>query len=150
MEAAAVARSRRPVTRTSLGDDLRRLGVRPGAVLLVHTSVSALGWVCGGAQAVVEALLDAVGAEGTLGVPTHTSGNSDPAEGQTPPVPKAWWPAVREHMPAFDPACTPSRLGAVPALVRPWPGARRSADRQYSFAAVRPTPVRLGAALLPD
>src|SRR3954451_23417258 len=145
MEAAAVARSRRPVTRTSLGDDLRRLGVRPGAVLLVHTSVSALGWVCGGAHAVVEALLDAVGAEGTLVVPTHTNGNSDPAEWKTPPVPKAWWPAVREHMPAFDPACTPSRLGAVPELVRTWPGARRSAHPQYSFAAIGPAAGRVCA-----
>src|SRR5919199_5368773 len=105
MEAAAVARSRSPVTRVSLGDDLLRLGVRRGAVLLVHTSVSALGWVCGGAQAVVEALLDAVGADGTLVVPTHTNNNSDPADWQNPPVPQAWWPVVRAHMPAFDPAC---------------------------------------------
>jgi aminoglycoside 3-N-acetyltransferase len=145
MEAAAVARSRSPVTRASLGEDLVRLGVRRGAVLLVHTSVSALGWVCGGAQAVVEALLGAVGGDGTLVVPTHTNNNSDPAEWQNPPVPTAWWPAVRAHMPAFDPARTPSVLGAVPELVRTWPGARRSAHPQYSFAAVGPDAERVCA-----
>src|SRR3954451_5211693 len=126
MEAAAVARSRRPVTRTSLGDDLRRLGVRPGAVLLVHTSVSALGWVCGGAQAVVEALLDALGPEGTLVVPTPTGGNPDPAGWGPPPVPESWWEPIREHMPPYDPRVTPARgLGAVVEVARTWPGARR-------------------------
>jgi aminoglycoside 3-N-acetyltransferase len=136
MEAAAVARSGAPVTRASLGADLVRLGVRRGAVLMVHSSMSALGWVCGGAQAVVQALLDVVGEEGTLVVPTHTNNNSDPAEWENPPVPEAWWPVVREHLPAFDVARSPSVLGAVPELVRSWPGARRSGHPQYSFAAV--------------
>src|SRR3954471_17749092 len=145
MEAGAVARSRAPVKRASLGADLVRLGVRRGSVLLVHTSMSALGWVCGGAQTVVEALLDAVGKEGTLVVPTHTNGNSAPADWENPPVPEAWWPVVREHLPAFDPARSPSVLGAVPELVRSWPGARRSDHPQYSFAAVGPTAERVCA-----
>jgi aminoglycoside 3-N-acetyltransferase len=126
-----------PVTRTGLAADLGRLGVRPGSVLLAHSSVSALGWVCGGAQAVVEALLDALGAAGTLVVPTHTSGNSDPAAWRHPPVPESWWPVIREHMPAFDPGRTPVQyMGAVTEAVRAWPGARRSAHPQVSFAAV--------------
>ena len=78
-EARSIAASAAPVTRASLAADLGRLGVRPGSVLLVHSSLSALGWVCGGAQALVEALLDALGPDGTLVVPTHTSGNSEPS-----------------------------------------------------------------------
>ncbi len=138
-EARAVAASAAPVTRESLAADLGRLGVRPGSVLLAHSSLSALGWVCGGAQAVVEALLDALGPEGTLVVPTHTNGNSEPSQWRHPPVPEDWWPVIRAKMPAYDPALTPARgLGVVAELARTWPGARRSAHPQDSFAAVGP------------
>src|SRR5919205_2980129 len=54
------------VTRSRLAHDLRALGVRSGAVLMVHTRMSALGWVVGGSETVVRALLDALGPEGTL------------------------------------------------------------------------------------
>jgi aminoglycoside 3-N-acetyltransferase len=56
----------RPVTRSELVRDLRTLGVRPGSVLMVHTRMSAIGWVVGGADVVVMALLDVLGTEGTL------------------------------------------------------------------------------------
>jgi aminoglycoside N3'-acetyltransferase len=84
-----------PVTRSRIADDLGRLGVRRGGVLLAHSSLSTLGWVCGGAQAVVEGLLDALAPDGTLVVPTHTGGNSEPADWRNPPVPRDWWPVIR-------------------------------------------------------
>jgi aminoglycoside 3-N-acetyltransferase len=146
-ETRSIERSSAPVTQAGLADDLRQLGVRPGSVLLVHTSMSALGWMCGGPQAVVGALLDALGPDGTLVVPTHTNANSEPSEWQNPPVPEDWWPVIRAEMPAFDPARTPSGwMGAVPELVRTWPGARRSDHPHYSFAAVGPAaePVTAG------
>ncbi len=55
-----------PRTRESLGADLRALGVTPGMTLIVHSSLSSLGWVCGGPVAVVQALMDVVTPEGTL------------------------------------------------------------------------------------
>ena len=126
-------------TRDGLAADLRSLGVAPGDLLLVHTSVKALGWIPGGPVAVVQALLDAVGEAGTLVVPTQTAANSDPSAWQHPPVPEDWWPVIREHTPAFDPAVTPSEwMGRVPEVVRTWPGARRSAHPQTSFAALGP------------
>jgi aminoglycoside 3-N-acetyltransferase len=138
-EERSIAASAAPVTRESLAADLGRLGVRAGSVLLVHSSLSGLGWVCGGAQTVVQALLDALGDEGTLVVPTHTSGNSEPSVWQHPPVPEDWWPVIRATMPAFDPAVTPARgLGVVVEVARTWPGARRSDHPQDSFAAIGP------------
>ena len=132
-------RSDRPRTRESLSGELRELGVSHGGVLLVHSSLSALGWVCGGAVAVVEALLDVLGPDGTLVVPTHTVGNSDPAVWSNPPVPRAWWPDVRAHMPAYDARLTPSYgVGVVPEVLRSWPGALRSEHPQTSFAALGP------------
>lgn len=120
----------------ALTDDLV-LGVRPGDTLLVHSSLRRLGYVPGGAVAVVQALLGAVGPAGTLVVPTQTSENSDPAGWSRPPVPADWWPVIRAQSPAYDPSLTPSTgMGRVAELVRTWPGARRSAHPQTSFAAV--------------
>lgn len=138
-ERSIIEASVAPVTRGRIAADLGRLGVRPGGVLLVHSSLSALGWVCGRAQAAVEGLLDALAPDGTLVVPTHTNGNSDPASWSNPPVPEDWWPAIRDEMPAYDPRVTPApEMGAIAETVRTWPGARRSAHPHFSFAAIGP------------
>jgi aminoglycoside 3-N-acetyltransferase len=88
MEHEVIARTTRPATVHSLVGELRRLGVEPGMVLLVHSSLSHLGWAAGGAQAVVLALLEAVGRDGTLVMPTH-SYLTDTANWHDPPVPEA-------------------------------------------------------------
>lgn len=138
-EAEAVAAGARPRTRASLAQDLRALGLHGGSVVLVHSSLSSLGWVCGGGVAVVQALTDVLGPDGTLVVPTHTAGNSDPSVWTRPPVPREWWPEIRAHMPAYDARLTPSAgVGVVPEIVRNWPGAARSGHPQTSFAAVGP------------
>ena len=143
-ERSAIARSAVPLTVDSLAADLRRLGLEEGATVLVHSSLSSLGWVCGGAVAVVQALLDVLGPDGTLVVPTHTSDLSDPADWVDPPVPEEWWETIRATMPAFSPQVTPSRgMGAIAEVVRSWPGARRSDHPQVSFAAVGPAADRI-------
>jgi aminoglycoside 3-N-acetyltransferase len=126
-----------PHTVDTLAADLRALGLTEGAVVLLHSALKSVGFVVGGAQAVVQAVLDVIGPEGTLAVPTHTPDNTDPAGWQHPPVPASWWPVIREQAPGFDPARTPSRwMGVVAEAVRTWPGAVRSTHPQVSFAAV--------------
>lgn len=142
-EHAAVASVSSPATVASLQQDLRALGVRAGSTLLLHTSVSSLGWVAGGAVAVVDAVLAALGPAGTVVVPTQTGDLTDPADWGDPPVPESWWPTIRDTVPPYRPAVTPSRgMGLVPELVRTWPGARRSEHPLLSFAALGPAAQR--------
>ena len=67
-------------TVASLTADLRALGVRDGDVLMVHSSLSALGFVAGGPQAVCDALLGAVGPSGTVAMPSQSGDWSDPSD----------------------------------------------------------------------
>jgi aminoglycoside 3-N-acetyltransferase len=128
---------RAPHTVQSLASDLRALGLTAGDTALVHSSARSLGFVAGGTQAVVQALLDVLGPAGTLVVPTHTPDNTDPADWRNPPVPESWWQAIRSQAPGFDRSRTPSRwMGVIAETVRTWPGALRSDHPHVSFAAV--------------
>ena len=127
-------------TRESIAADLDSLGVQAGDTIVLHSSVNKIGFVNGGPVTVVQAILDVLGPNGTLVVPTHTIDNTDPSTWAPPdyvPVPEEWWQAIRDSMPVYDAAVTPSRrMGAVPEVVRTWPGAKRSGHPQTSFAAV--------------
>jgi aminoglycoside 3-N-acetyltransferase len=100
------------LTREQISEGLRRLGLRAGDVVMVHSSLSSLGRVGGGAAAVVSALLDVLGPAGTLVAPTFGT-----------PMP-------------FDVKTSPSGLGAITEAVRCWPGAVRSLHPTHSVAAI--------------
>lgn len=134
-----INRTSSPITVRSMLQDLRKLGVREGDQLLVHSSLSSLGWVCGGAQAVVQALLQSVEAAGTLVMPAQSSDWSDPAEWENPPVPADWIEIIYREMPAYDPAVTPTRgMGRIAELFRTLPETVRSLHPQVSFSAYGP------------
>ena len=98
-----------PLTRRDISEALRALGLRPGAVVFMHSSLSSIGEVDGGADTVVDAVLDALGPEGTLAVPTFCSINR--RRGQT-----------------FEPDTTPSEVGQITNALRsrPEPSAART------------------------
>ncbi|GIO10954.1 AAC(3) family N-acetyltransferase [Cohnella xylanilytica] len=135
-EQRAILRSSNVVTVDSLAEDLRAIGVRAGDTLIVHSSLSRIGWVCGGPVAVVQALMETITPQGNLVMPTHTGDYSEPSKWMKPPVPESWWETIRKTMPAFDPKVTPTRgMGAIPECFRTFAGVLRSDHPALSFAA---------------
>ncbi|MFF2142884.1 aminoglycoside N(3)-acetyltransferase [Kitasatospora sp. NPDC058190] len=124
-----------PLTIAELVDGWRRVGVREGMALIVHSSLSSLGRVEGGAQAVVASLREAVGPGGTVAAPAFTTGTvCDPAPEQTG-VPTPEVAELRAAVPLFHPDL-PSRMGAVAEALRALPESLRSTHPQASVAAV--------------
>jgi aminoglycoside 3-N-acetyltransferase len=135
-EAEIIANTLEPRTRPSLVADLKQLGVEPGMAVLVHSSLSSLGWVNGGSVAVIQALQDVLTPQGTLIMPAHSGDLSDPAGWKNPPVPDSWCEVIRETMPAYDPCTTHTRaIGRVAEHFRTWPGVQRSEHPTLSFCA---------------
>lgn len=134
-----IDRTPEPVTRAAICAALRAAEVSTGASIIVHSSLSRIGWVVGGAHTVVDALLDAVGSRGTVTMPSLSSDLSDPARWEAPPVPESWWPIIRDEMPAFDAGLTPtSHMGAVVECFRHLPAAVRSEHPADSFVSFGP------------
>ena len=124
-----------PNTKDSIKKDLKEIGVREGMTLIVHSSLSSIGWVNGGEVAVIQALMEVITEEGTLVMPTQSALLSDPSEWEMPPVPKEWWQPIRDTMPAFHPAYTPTfAMGKIPETFRSFPDVLRSNHPEVSFA----------------
>ena len=127
---------RQIVLKSDIQAALKALGICKGQILMVHTSLSALGFVCGGAQVVIEALMEAVGPEGTLMMPTQSWKNLDPTAGVHWEEPERWWDLIRQNWPAYDKRITPTNtMGAVAEMFRSWPGTLRSDHPARSVAA---------------
>jgi aminoglycoside 3-N-acetyltransferase len=110
------------LTRQDIVRDLRHLGVEPGMTVLVHSSLSSLGWVEGGAETVIDALLETVSPGGTVLAPTLTGTVRDSPE--EPPV--------------FDPATSACWTGRIPETFRQRRDARRSRHPTHSVSAIGP------------
>ena len=112
--------TRSGIDRRAIVDDLRALGLREGDVVLVHSSLSGLGWVEGGAETVIDALVEAVGPGGTVLFPTLTGTEHDGPE----------------HPPIIELMATPCWTGRVPETARRRPEAMRSVHPTHSVSAI--------------
>ena len=103
------------VTKDDILSGLKEIGLNKADVVVAHGSLSSFGEVDGGAAAVVDAILQALGPTGTLIVPTFN-----------------YKPDV------YDPATTPSLVGKITEEVRARPNAARSLHPTHSVAAIGP------------
>ena len=125
-----------PRTPESLSNDLRELGLATGDSVIVHSSLSSLGHVDGGAATVIEALMDIVTSDGAIVMPTQTSQLRHPTLAFEPVTDPDEVERQLNEMPVFDPATTPTaRMGSIPELFRTLPGVVRADHPLYSFAA---------------
>ena len=106
------------LTKVDIVQGLHQIGLKTGDVVLVHAAMRTLGYVNGGAETVVNALLEVIGKRGTLVVPTFTSAHY-----------------AAEH-PIVDPENDPSEMGIISQTVKMHPGALKSTNWSHSFAVI--------------
>ncbi|MCF0115249.1 MAG: AAC(3) family N-acetyltransferase [Erysipelotrichaceae bacterium] len=124
------------ITEQQIIEGLLNLGLFPGMILEVHSSLSSFGYVLGGAQAVVNALMKTVGKEGTIVMPMQTTDNTEPSEWVNPPVEPEMCQLIREAMPAFDRRGSDTRgMGKIVENFRRRDGVVISAHPAYSYGA---------------
>ena len=124
------------ITKDDISAALKEVGVYAGQSLMVHTSLRKIGYVCGGAQTVIEAQIEAVGEFGTIMMPTQSWKNLDPEDGVHDEVAVEDWQIIRDNWPAYDKQLTPTNtMGAVAEMFRSWPGTIRSDHPARSVSA---------------
>ena len=112
-------------TSARIADAVSALGVRPGGVLLVHSSLSSLtagpsARVEGGPETVIQGLLRALGPQGTLLLPALS------------------YATVHADQTRFDRDTTPSCIGTIPEHFRRRGGTVRSGSPTHSVCATGP------------
>jgi aminoglycoside 3-N-acetyltransferase len=108
------------VTKADLKLAFSSLGLARGDAVVFHTSLSAFGYIDGGADALIDAILETVLPEGTALAPTLTYAREHGPE----------------HPPVFDVRITPSVTGRTPEVFRKRPGAVRSLHPTHSLTAI--------------
>lgn len=104
------------VSKAQLIADLKKLGLEPGMDVMVHSSLNAIGYVKGGADTVVDALLAVIGKRGTLMMPSF---NHRAAQ-------------------VYNVLTTPTTNGAIPDAMWRRAAAVRSDHPTHAVAAIGP------------
>lgn len=115
---------------------LKDIGIKQSMILEVHGALSTFGYVIGGAQTVVDALLEVLGYNGTLIMAMQCGDNSEPANFMFPPLAHALMAKYRHTYPHFDPLNSETRgMGAILDNFRRRRGVVFSRHPSLAFAA---------------
>lgn len=125
-----------PLTKSLLKENFKRMGITPTDTVLVHSSLSKLGYVIGGAQTVIEALKETL-SEGTIVMPAHTGDNSNPEAFENPPLPHKYWNKIyKNNIPAFNKETSvPRGMGKIAEGFLMLKQTKRSNHPMVSFSA---------------
>jgi aminoglycoside 3-N-acetyltransferase len=127
-------RSKPIITKSQLTRDLRELGLSSGQTVMLHASVKNVGWVVGGPDVVLDAILEVLTASGTLMMLASWEDN---------PYDLARWPKERQDAylrdcPAYDPERSRAdrkEMGVLTEYLRTRAGSHRS-RHPFSYVAL--------------
>jgi aminoglycoside N3'-acetyltransferase len=111
------------ISRTMIEKDLKKLGLKKGDTIFLHSSLKSIGYVEGGAPTVIDAIIGVLGSSGTLIVPTYS-------------LKKSMYKTCLDRKYIFDPRTAATQLGIIPATFLRYPGVRRSVHPTHSVSAV--------------
>jgi len=123
------------VSKKDIKITLRELGLKKGDIVGVHSSLSSFGYVEGGADAVIDALLETLGREGTIVMPTHSS---NLARAELTPEEVTVGVAWRYKILPYNPKETPCTTGKISENFRKRNGVIRSLHPVFSIVALGP------------
>jgi aminoglycoside 3-N-acetyltransferase len=123
------------VTKMDVVQGLRAAGIHEGDIIGVHSSLSSFGHVEGGADAVVDGLLEAVGPAGSVVVPSYST-NIERVE--KTPEEDALGMTWKSRILPFDPKSDGCWTGRIPDTFWRRPEALRGTDRTHSLSAIGP------------
>lgn len=104
-------------TKDDLIDGLRNMGLNGTETILIHSSMKSLGEVDGGADTVLDVLIEFF-EDGLLLLPTHT------------------WKTINKDNPIYDPNNSPACVGILPNMFLKREGVIRSLHPTHSMAGI--------------
>lgn len=110
------------ISRDQLKQDFVDLGIQSGETLFVHSAMSKVGYIEGGAETLIEVLQEILGTEGTLAFPTFTF-----PEGGV-------YRTISNPDYVFDPEEQPSSVGHITEVFRKMDGVFRSCHPTHSIS----------------
>lgn len=123
------------LTKQDIKKGLRELGLGDGDIVGVHSSLGSFGYVEGGADAVIDALLETVGATGSVVMPTYSTNHEElPKTEEETDLGMTW----KYKVLPYHPQNTPCWTGAIPEAFRQRPEAVRGQNPSHSLTAIGP------------
>ncbi len=110
------------VTQQQIEEKLRKIGISSGDTILVHSSLSKIGYVEGGAKTIINSFNTVLGKDGTIAMPAF------PAIGFNYDYLKT--------QPVFDVSKTPSKMGTITEEFRQQNNVKRSLHPTDSVCAI--------------
>ncbi len=119
----SIKKTSKPIGLNNLVKDLKTIGINEGDTLLVHSSLRSIGFVENGASTVVNALIAALGNEGTLVMPAYSMMGT-------------MYKTCKDKNYVFDLNKTSTVLGAIPSEFLKQEGISRSIHPTHSISSI--------------
>lgn len=123
------------MTKEDIKYQLQKMGLKKGMAVLIHANLDKLGFMSDGPQTIIDALIDAVGYDGTIVMPTFTLDMVDPCCRKDVHIDCESWEYIRDSMKPFDRKLSAGKYDELIQQFLRNDGVVRSYHPLHSFAA---------------